>query len=253
MNTSCNSCGKQLKLSAKMLESIAGLGPGKAIRVKCPGCSQPISLDSSIVTAARGETAKPDESKSAPEKTQPKRRTTGEKPAPAPGSSVRPPGPPDISWLEEGIFDEEQVIEDVPLAMILMEDSKNRDDIIESIEGIGYKTEVVGSPAEAIEKMQFTEYSAVVLQSKFEGRGLESSEFHKYMCNMDMSRRRFVFYVLIGPEFRTLYNLQALAYSANLVVNDGEIPYFSVIIRKAIPDYEELFGPITEELRIHGK
>jgi hypothetical protein len=68
-----------------------------------------------------------------------------------------------------------------------------------------------------------------------------------------MSRRRFIFYIVIGKEFRTLYNLQSLAYSANLVVNDTEIPYFNVIIRKAIPEYEELFGPITEELRIHGK
>lgn len=73
------------------------------------------------------------------------------------------------------------------------------------------------------------------------------------MYDMNMSRRRFIFYTLVGKEFKTLYNLQALAYSANLVVNDNEIPYFNVILRKAIPEYEELFGPITEEFRLQGK
>jgi len=167
--------------------------------------------------------------------------------------NIKPPDPPDISWLESGDFDEDQVIEDVPLALVLMEDSENRDAIIESIESIGYKTEIVKNTREAMEKMQFVEYSAVVLHANYEGEGLASSDFHRYMCDMPMSRRRFVFYTLIGKEFNTLYNLQALAYSANLVVNEEEIPYFNIIIRKAIPEYEELFGPITEELRIHGK
>jgi len=234
MNTLCHACGKKLTLSDKMLESIAGLKPGKTIRVKCPGCSEAIVLDSSILADKK---AKP--------KTKPKK--------PAVAGFIKPPSPPDISWLEDGVYDEEQVIEDVPLAMILMDDSDDRDKIIESIEGIGYKTDHVDNVKEAIEKMQFTEYSAVVLHSRFESNGLESSKFHQYMCTMDMSRRRFIFYVVIGKEFRTLYNLQALAYSANLVVNDTEIPYFNVIIRKAIPEYEEIFGPITEELRIHGK
>lgn len=234
MNTLCRACGKQLKLSSKMLESIARLEPGKSIKVKCPGCSKAIVLDNSILTEKKAAT-----------------KPKGKKPAAA--GYIKPPSPPDISWLEEGVYDDEEIIEDVPLAMILMDDSDDRDKIIESIEGLGYKTEHVNNTDEAIEKMQFTEYSSVVLHSRYESNGLESSKFHQYMCNMDMSRRRFIFYIVVGKEFRTLYNLQALAYSANLVVNDSEIPYFNVIIRKAIPEYEELFGPITEELRLHGK
>ena len=235
MITQCNACAKQLKLSEKMLESINKLGPGKSIRIKCPGCEETIVLDSSLLTS--GKSGSP---------------AGGKKPG-SRKQSVKPPAPPDISWLEEGVFDQEDVIEDVPLALILMEDSPHRDSIIESIEGIGYKTEVVTSSKEAMEKMLFVEYSAVVLHSQYERQNLRTSAFHKYMCDMNMSRRRFIFYTLIGPEFKTLYNLQALAYSANLVVNEAEIPYFNVILRKSIPEYEELFGPITEELRLQGK
>ncbi len=249
MNTTCKSCGKQFKLGEKMLESIRRLGPDRSIKLKCPGCSEPILLSSSMFLSEN----KPVESapaKAAAAQQAPAAQARKQEPS---RGDVKPPDPPNISWLENGDFDEDQVIEDVPLALVLMEDSEKRDAIIESIEGIGYKTEIVKNSGEAMEKMQFVEYSAVVLQSDYEGEGLASSVFHKYMCDMPMVRRRFIFYTLIGKEFNTLYNLQALAYSANLVVNEGEIPFFNVIIRKAIPEYEELFGPITEELRIHGK
>ena len=235
MITQCRACAKQLKLSDKMLESIKKLGPGKTIRIKCPNCEEAIVLDSSMLSS--GEDVNP---------------FAAQKPG-AQKKIIKPPAPPDISWLEEGVFDQDDVIEDVPLALILMEDSPHRDSIIESIEGIGYKTEVVKSSEEAMEKMQFVEYSAVVMHSQYERKNLRTSAFHEYMCEMNMSRRRFIFYTLIGPEFKTLYNLQALAYSANLVVNEAEIPYFNVILRKAIPEYEELFGPITEELRLQGR
>ncbi len=70
---------------------------------------------------------------------------------------------------------------------------------------------------------------------------------------MNMSRRRYIFYVLIGEQFDTLYDLQALAYSANLVVNDHEIPFIGTVLKKAIPEFETLFGPLMEELQVVGK
>jgi hypothetical protein len=235
MNTSCQKCGKQLKLGEKLQESIKGLSPGKSLRIKCPQCAAAIVIDASLLEDGRSK-------------------------APGMGSSVdsrpgrtQPPSPPDISWIKDGVYDEEQVIEDVPLALLLMNEHPGRDAIIESIESIGYKTEFVQTAEEAIEKMLFVNYSSVVLHSIFEGKGLKSSVFHKHMCEMSMSRRRFIYYILVGKEFKTLYNLQALAHSANLVVNESEIPFFNVIIRKAIPEYEELFGPIMEEQRLQGR
>lgn len=233
MNIECLACGKKLKLSAKMIQSVEGLEPGKSIKIKCPACSRPVVLDSSSVNNS-GAGANRKTKKVA-------------------GSKVRPPSPPDITWLKDGVYDEEQVIEDVPLALVLVKPSSAFNTIVESIESIGYKTDVMKSVDEAIEKMQFAEYSAVVLHSSFEGGGVGSSEFHQYMSKLPMSKRRFIYYILVGKEFKTLYGLQALAYSANLVVNDAEVQYFNVIIRKSIPEYEELFGPIMEELQIHGK
>jgi hypothetical protein len=73
------------------------------------------------------------------------------------------------------------------------------------------------------------------------------------MSEMSMQRRRYLFYILIGPEFNTLYNLEALANSANLVVNEKDLLHLGLALRRAIPMYEELFGPFMEELTSAGK
>jgi hypothetical protein len=37
------------------------------------------------------------------------------------------------------------------------------------------------------------------------------------------------------------------------VVNDAEIPFVGTVLKKAIPEFETLFGPLMEELRVIGK
>ncbi len=234
MKILCKKCGKQLKLSEKMVPGIEALQGDDVIRVKCPQCQNAIVLGPA--TIGGGKQQKTNWVQKAKE------------------STLKPPAPPDIGWLIEGDFSEGDVVENIPLAMILMEDSDKRVEVAKSVERIGYKAEFAISEKDAIERMQFTEFSAVILHEGFvKKRDIEHSPFHIFMKNMAMSTRRFIFYVLIGKQFSTLYDLQALSCSANLVVNDRELLYFDLILRKAIPDYENLFGPITEELRIHGK
>lgn len=225
MIATCGKCDKKIKIGTKIEKSIRTLEPGKFIKVKCPECDAPIILDAKSL------------------------HTPG-KPI---HSSVKPPSPPDITWLLEGDFEDEEVVEDVPMALVLMDDIEGRETIVKGIESIGYRIELAATAEEAIEKMRFVDYASVVLHSRFESRGLDFSIFHNYMSSMHMSKRRYIFYILVGPEFNTFYNLEALAHSANLVVNDNEVFRFDVILRKAIPEYELLFGPIMEELRLHGK
>jgi len=101
--------------------------------------------------------------------------------------------------------------------------------------------------------MRFVNYSAVFLHEDYERGGLERGKFHQFMRKMDMGRRRYIFYVLIGKQLETLYDLQALAYSANCVVNSEEAEFINTVLRKTIPEYESLFGPVMEALRMAGK
>lgn len=240
MKTTCPQCAKQLKLNAKFEESLAQLQPGQVLRVKCPQCAHILALDATLLDGA------------------PAAEDAGGAPKSPPASGgqkgVKPPDPPDTRWLWSEDVEDREVVEEVPMALLLMpEMKKGRKEIIEAIEDIGYRVEMAKSAEEAIEKIQFVNYASVILHTSFEEDCLARGRFHQFFRMMEMARRRFIFYVLVGPEFKTCYDLQALAYSANVVVNDNEIPRLSVVLHKAIPEYEELFGPIMEEMRIQGK
>ena len=226
MNVSCPHCGKQLKLGEKIESSLAALTPGQQLRVRCIQCEKPFGIDASTGKKSISASQK--------------------------AVAVRPPAPPDISWLKEGIFEEEEAVEEVPRALVLMADMPARGTIVGDLEKLGYKVDLANTAEDAMTRMQFINFASVILHSGFEKEGIEG-DFHRFMRTMGMNKRRYIFYVLVGREFKTLYDLQALAYSANLVVNDEDIPHFSLLLRKTIPEYEALFGPLMEELRLAGK
>jgi hypothetical protein len=231
----CPHCGKQLKLGEKIRESVRLLEPGRRIKIKCAHCAVPFGLDMSM--DRNGSFG----------------RDSDDAVRPSKGVRIKPPAPPATDWLKDGTFDEKDVVEDIPKALLLMPDLPGRDTVVRAVTGVGYRVEQAVTPDEAIEKMRFVNYAAVVLHSRFEPGGVRSGIFHQFIRSMNMARRRYIFYVLLGDEFETLYDLQALSCSANLVVKDADIPYLSIVLKKAIPEYEALFGPLMEELRIAGK
>lgn len=247
MKVNCPLCDKQLRLGEKAQASISQMAPGKVVKLKCAGCGNGIGIgaDGKVI----GLADKSGEKQAAEVKLGKAVSATGAKT----GKAVKPPEPPNLDWLADGVFEDHEVVEEIPLALVLMPQGDARNAVATAIEGIGYRAETAKTPQEAIEKMMFINYSNVVLHSKFEGAGIQTSQFHEFMKGMNMSKRRYIFYTLIGAEFNTLYNLQALAHSANLVVNDNEIKDFNVILRKVIPEYEALFGPLMEELHIQRK
>jgi hypothetical protein len=122
-----------------------------------------------------------------------------------------------------------------------------------AFQDMGYQIVLPKSSAEAIEKQRFVNFAAVVYHVSFENGGIDSSSFHRHMRKMAMGKRRYTLYALIGPGFKTFYDLEALANSANLVINDADLRHLPVILKKAIHDYEALFSPLINMMREHGK
>lgn len=245
----CPHCQKTLSLNEaqknKISNALAALPPGRLLKLNCPSCQQPIELqgDGSLANApAPGPETAP--------------AAAAPKPAATPGPEKKapePPAPPDTGWLESGTFKEEEVIEDVPMSLILMEPGPKRDLIAQVLSEANSLPVFPGTARAAIEQMQFGNFATVVLHSGFETGGLAASTFHAHMRKMAMRRRRYIIYVLLGPEFKTLYDLEALAASANLVVNEADVDRFGVIFKKAQQDHDKLFGPLIEALATEGR
>ncbi|MCL2341155.1 MAG: hypothetical protein FWC49_05565 [Proteobacteria bacterium] len=225
MLTHCPSCQKSLQLTKEQITrlelALAQLAPGKLLTIKCPLCREPILLDK-----------------------------TGE--APHQNSPVQPPPPPKLDWLEMGLFQNADKVEDVPTALVLHTDNEQRKRIDEAMESVGYQVIMVDSVADAMDGMRLVNFSCIVFQADLEGP-LEQSTFHNYMRDLPMATRRNMFYILIGDQFHTLYNLEALAHSANLTIHTNDLRHLDIILRTSIPAYEELFGLMLEERAAYGK
>ena len=96
MNITCSACGTSHKSNDKLKASLEKLQPGQKLRLKCSQCGEAIPL-------SRDDLPK------------------------GGGAKIIPPGPPDTSWLEEGLFDDHEVISDIPQALIVMQEGADRD------------------------------------------------------------------------------------------------------------------------------
>ncbi len=225
MLSNCPKCSHLLRFSesqrTQIEKAINKLASGKSLTIKCPHCQAPIKLDASSSSQ--------------------------------PAEVLQPPAPPDLDWLKSGRFEGEEKVEDVPMALVLFTDSPPRHGVVEALKSVGYQVVVADTPDQAMERMRFVPFACIVMHSELEGKGLVHSTFHDYMRQLPMKRRRYIFYVIVGPALNSLYDIEALANSANLVVAEKDLEYFDIILRKSIPAYEELFGPMLEELANYGK
>jgi len=225
MLTHCPFCNKPLQLTdaqtVRLEQALEQLASGKLLTIKCRKCHNAIALNKT------GEAAHNQ------------------------AHSVPPPLPPKLDWLTLGFFQKTEKADDVPTALVLHQDNTQRKNIGEALESVGYQVIMADSMSDAMEGMQLINFSCIVFQADLEGP-LNQSSFHAYMCNMPMEQRRYMFYVLIGDQFHTLYDLEALAHSANLTINSGELQHLDVVLRTSIPAYEELFGPMLEEWAAYG-
>ena len=231
MISQCPHCQKALQFGPAQQEKIdaalANLKSG-ALKLGCPFCKKSIALKADGTLYEESPPAA--------------------RPQAAAVDTVTPPAYPDISWLAQGIYTEREVVAEVPKALVLMADGPHRDIVVKALTERGYQVDTPESGKDGLVQMRFGSFKAVVLQVDFDGSLAESS-FHRQMAAMPMDRRRAIFYALIGKEFHTLYNMEALAYSANVVVNETEVVHFEIILKKGLQEMQVLLDPYAEAMK----
>ena len=225
MIITCNHCHKKLKGNDKLRASLEQLPPDQPLRLKCPHCGHVISLNRDFLISNQASEDPGDQSRSV---------------------QVSPPEPPDLNWLATSLHGARESSE--AQALILMKDSEARTSLGTTLEELGFRPFFPASINEALERMRSGTYAVAILHSRHEGETLSDSTFHDFICSLNMHRRRTILYILVGPEFKTLYDLEALSLSANLTINEQELRVARTILRLALSQYHELFDPFLEEL-----
>jgi hypothetical protein len=235
MIDTCPYCDQELNLSdaqiSKVKAALAKLTPGNLLKLGCPNCQKPFEL--------QGDGTLPGTAKSL------KKVASGAPLAPkGDRGKINPPPPPDLNWLSSGQEEKQEVMEDTPMFLVVMNRGPGLTTVMDALDDEGFMPVPVDTADEAIDRMQFMNYAGVILHTRQEGSSLDSNNLHNFMQRMNMFRRRNIHYTLIGPEFKTLYDLEAISSSANLVVNDNDVAHFKLILSpdQGGPDYSLHLG-----------
>ena len=216
MQLECSSCNKEINIPDNKIPQ------GQAFNLTCPSCKTKMRVDQHL---------KP--------------------PASDPAETVDATS----MVVDEDFEDDEEEIEiyDEHDKIALILDRQNDDLWTTALTELEYKLQRANSPEHAVHKLKFNQYHVVVFHEKFGGSTLETSPLYEFIRDMSMDARRKIFVALVGENFKTLDNMEALSYSVNLVINQRELDQLDTILKKSIGDNDNFYKVYRETMTALGK
>jgi len=217
MEIKCSSCDKSINIPDGKVPK------DKTFSITCPGCKNKIKVDQhlSLPTATEEDTIDA--------------TAIAESPA----------------FFQDD--DEEPVFYDENDKVALVLDDQNKKDWISALESLEYKIEFAKSPEHAVHKIKFTQFHLIALNENFGNVPLGKSAIYKSLSEMPMSTRRKMFAALVGGKFKTTNNMQALAASVNVVINQKDMAKLPRILKQAIAGNDLFYKNFKEVLVALGK
>ena len=215
MQVECPSCAREINIPDNKIPQ------GQAFNLNCPGCKTKMRVDQHL---------KP--------------------PAADPVGSLDA-----TSMLVDEEFEDEEEIEiyDEHDQIALILDRKNDDLWTAALTELEYKLQRAKSPEHAVHKLRFNQYHVIAIHEKFGDTTLKTSPLYEFIRDMPMDTRRKTFVVMAGENFKTLDNMEALAHSVNLVINQKDFDQLETILKKSIGDNNTFYKVYRETMTALGK
>ena len=214
MQVECPSCAKEINIPDDKVPQ------GQAFNLNCPGCKTKMRVD----------------------------------------QHLQPPNPEeslDTSSMivDEDFEDEDEQIEiyDEHDQIALILDRQNDELWTTALTELEYKLQRAKSPEHAVHKLRFNQYHVVAIHEKFGDTTLENSPLYEFIRDMPMDTRRKTFVALVGANFKTLDNMEALSYSVNLVINQKDFDQLETILKKSIGENDIFYKVYRETMTALGK
>lgn len=149
--------------------------------------------------------------------------------------------------------DTEEYEEELRSALVCEDNAEFRNLVNSALAELKYSIEFASTADEASEKMRFNQYGLIVLDERFGGSAPESNAVYAHLLAMPMTTRRHIFLALTGKDFKTADNMTAFAKSANIVVNEKDLPNLKSILKRSVADNDQFYKVFRESLVKMGK
>ncbi|WP_373498600.1 zinc-ribbon domain-containing protein [Desulfococcus sp.] len=111
----------------------------------------------------------------------------------------------------------------------------------------GYHTLETTAARDTLRQMRFHDFDLVVLDELFGTRDPEMNHVLKYVSQLTMDSRRWMFVILVSDRFMTGDNMQAYHNSVNLIINPQDIHQFGMIMKRGLGEHEAFYRVFNQE------
>lgn len=133
-----------------------------------------------------------------------------------------------------------------PLALICLDQVEAGNEASEHLQALGFRTDIVNKQVEALTALKTKNYDLVVLPEAYAGSGIEDNRVLLEVIVWPSERRRYKFFALVGRSFETMDEMQAFAYSMDMVFNIEDISNFGAYMQMAIGRKQESLAKFSE-------
>jgi CheY-like chemotaxis protein len=155
--------------------------------------------------------------------------------------------------IEKPAADTEEYEEELRSALVCEDNAEFKSAISSALEGLKYSIEFASGPEDTFEKLKFNQYNLIVLNERFGVGTPQNNAVYAFLQTMPMSTRRHLFLALIGKDFKTADNMTAFVKSANIVVNEKDVPNLNAVLKKSVADNDQFYKVFKESLVKMGK
>ncbi len=138
-------------------------------------------------------------------------------------------------------------------ALVCVSAPEERQQVTAALERGGYTVDPVETGAEAVEKLRFTPYTAVILRDGFGTPAGDGNPVLEHVAEMGMAHRRNLLVAFVSPSVRSHNSAAAFAQSANLVLNVRDLSHLTEALDETRLEVERTNRVLHESLQAMGK
>ncbi len=227
MDVICEQCKNKLTISDDKIPA------GKTATLRCPKCKNKILIKSEKKSAEPER--KPDEKE----------------------KSIID----EAASLDQLISDSYDVVdkpfdfveEEGKTALVCESNSDFKKKITTVLDFMEYHISAVDSSRDAIKKLRYHVYDAIIVNDEFDTRNPESNGVLIYVARLPMAVRRRIFVGMITRRFSSLDSMMTLHNSVNLMINAEHMNDLDRVLRHGISEHEMFYKVYKETLKNTGR
>ncbi|MFC1868915.1 zinc-ribbon domain-containing protein [Thermodesulfobacteriota bacterium] len=236
MEVTCSQCNTKLNIPDEKIPK------DQMVRINCPKCKNKITIDAQKPT---NDEASPDDSFVETGKLHLKFIESKRE-----EDKVESASSYDDYSGDEGL---DSYDDDAKLALVMLGDNVNGDEVKNAVEELGYKYILSPDTRDALGKLRFHHFDMILLCDGFDGQEVENSPIMNFLNHQSMSSRRRIFLALMGDKFKTMDDMIAYAMSANTVINLKDLGKLSSVLKGGLSEHEKFYKVFMDTLVEVGK